>query len=212
MRKRKLPLIGYWEHVAEVISVRRDVGCLELRASGPGSAGTVRDNRLRTARWTMDSRGAEWQTLQAGERRQDRFSRFSPSGKWMAYFRADVLHVVSIDGGRNVDLGTPDRGSAARGCQWAPARDELLVDGPAGLNVFTAESGWHGVMRKIVGAGLPVVFSPDGKEIVYGDAFVNGRGPGGEPMRTGRLCRLALDWAAGRGGLVVRLLRLHFMA
>jgi hypothetical protein len=116
----------------------------------------------------------------------------------MAYSRADVLHVVSIDGGRNVDLGTPDRGGAARGCQWAPARDELLVDGPAGLNVFTAESGWHGVMRKIVGASLPVVFSPDSKEIVYGDALVNGRGPGGEPMRTGRLCRLALDMPDSR--------------
>jgi dipeptidyl aminopeptidase/acylaminoacyl peptidase len=115
--------------------------------------------------------------------------RFSPSGKWISYFRAGVLHVVSIDGGTNVSLG----GSAARGCHWSPARDELLVDSPAGLNVFTAGSRWHRAMRTIAGASLPVVFSPDATEIVYGDASINGRGPGGEPMRTGRLCRLALQ-------------------
>ena len=99
--------------------------------------------------------------------------RFSPSGKWITYSRAGVLHVVSIDGGSDVDLGKA-------GCQWSPSRDDLLVDGPAGLNVITADSGWHGAMPKIAGAGLPVVFSPNGKEIVYGEA------------RTGRLCRLAL--------------------
>jgi Tol biopolymer transport system component len=119
--------------------------------------------------------------------------RFSPSGKWVACYRAGVLHVVSIDGGPNANLGKPDRGGVVPGCQWSPARDELLVGSPAGLNVFTADSGWRGAARKIAGASLPVVFSPDGKEIVYGDAFVNGRGPGGEPMRTGRLCRLALE-------------------
>jgi Tol biopolymer transport system component len=112
--------------------------------------------------------------------------RFSPSGKWIRYFRAGVPHVVSIDGGSNVDLGKA-------GCQWSPAGDELLVDGPAGLNIWTADSGWRGATRTISGASLPVVFSPDGKEIVYGDATTNGRGPGGEPMRTGRLCRLALQ-------------------
>jgi Tol biopolymer transport system component len=111
--------------------------------------------------------------------------RYSPSGKWIRYFRAGVPHVVSIDGGSNVDLGKA-------GCQWSPAGDELLVDGPAGLNIWTADSGWRGATRTISGASLPVVFSPDGKEIVYGDAPTNGRGPGGEPMRTGRLCRLAL--------------------
>jgi len=119
--------------------------------------------------------------------------RFSPSGKWIAYYRAGILHVISIDGGTNIDLGNPDRGGAARGCQWSPARDDLLADGPAGLSVFTADSGWRGVMRKIAGASLPVAFSPDGKEIVYGDAPLSGRGPGGEPMRTGRLCRLTLE-------------------
>ena len=105
--------------------------------------------------------------------------RFSPSGKWIAYFQAGDLHVVYMDGGSDVYLGKA-------GCQWSPARDDLLVGGPAGLNVFTAESRWHGEARKIAGASLPVVFSPDGKEIVYGEA------------RTGRLCRLALPTPDGK--------------
>ena len=110
--------------------------------------------------------------------------RYSPSGKWIRYFRAGVPHVVSIDGGSNVDLGKA-------GCQWSPAGDELLVDGPAGLNIWTADSGWRGATRTISGASLPVVFSPDGKEIVYGEA------------RTGRLCRLALDTPDSRPKVLV---------
>jgi Tol biopolymer transport system component len=105
--------------------------------------------------------------------------RFSPSGKWIAYFQAGDLHVVSVDGGSDVNLG-----KAA--CQWSPARDDLLVDGPAGLNVFTADGRWRVVVRRIAGASLPVVFSPDGQEIVYGEA------------RTGRLCRLALPTPDGK--------------
>ena len=122
--------------------------------------------------------------------------RFSPSGKWITYLQAGVLHVVSMDGVSNVNLGKA-------GCQWSPARDELFVDSPAGLTVFTADTGWHRAMRTIAGARLPVVFSPDGKEIVYGDAYVNGRGPGGEPMRTGRLCRLALRTPDSRPRVLV---------
>jgi Tol biopolymer transport system component len=118
--------------------------------------------------------------------------RFSPSGQWIACLRDDLLHVVSIDGGRSADLGKPDPGSPGPGAQWAPVRDDLWMAGPGGLSVFTAESGWRGAVRGISGAGLPVVFHPDGKEMVYGDVLVNGRGPGGEPLRIGRLCRLAL--------------------
>ena len=118
--------------------------------------------------------------------------RFSASGKWITYFRHDVLHVASTGGGDVQLLGKPDRGSAAPGVQWWPASDDLFVEGPAGVNLFTADNGWRSVVRKIGGASLPVAFNPDGNEIVYGDAFVGGRGPGGEPMRTGRLCRLSL--------------------
>ena len=123
--------------------------------------------------------------------------RVSPSGQWIACFRHDVLHVVSLDGGRVAQLGQPDRGSAAPGYQWCVGRDQLLVDAGNGLNLFTADDGWRRAARKIPGAGLPVVFSPRGSDIVYGDDVTVGRGPGGEPMRNGRLCRISLD---GQGG------------
>jgi hypothetical protein len=110
--------------------------------------------------------------------------QFSASGKWITYFQHDFLHVASIDGSGAQILGKPDRGSAAPGGQWSHARDDLLVQGPAGLSVFTADSGWRRAVRRIAGASLPLAFNWDGREIVYGDAFL---------MRTGRLCRLALQ-------------------
>lgn len=120
--------------------------------------------------------------------------RFSPSGKWIAYFRDDVLHVVSREG-RSRELGKPDRGSAVPGEQWCVGRDHLLVGRANGVDVFAADSGWNRPVRRIADASLPVVFSPTGNDIVYGDAIAVGRGPGGEPMRTGRLCRISLERA-----------------
>jgi Tol biopolymer transport system component len=100
--------------------------------------------------------------------------RFSPSGQWIAYFEGDVLHVIPRHGGKGIRVG-----GAGRGAQWLPNRDELLVDSPAGLNVFSPSNGWSEASRRIAYARLPVVFSPQGDQIVYG--------------RTGRLCRLALN-------------------
>ena len=106
--------------------------------------------------------------------------RFSPSGQWIAYFQGDVLYVIARDGGKGM------RRHAA-GAQWFLNRDELLVDGMAGLDVFTPANGWREASRRVAHARLPVVFSPQGTVIAYGDT-VNSSGG-----RTGRLCRLALD-------------------
>jgi Tol biopolymer transport system component len=102
--------------------------------------------------------------------------RFSPSGQWIAYFEDDVPHVISRDGRKGMPLGETNRGT---GAQWFLNRDELLVDSPAGLQIFTPANGWSRASRRIAQASLPAVFSPQGDQIVYG--------------RTGRLCRLALN-------------------
>jgi Tol biopolymer transport system component len=119
--------------------------------------------------------------------------RFSPSGQWISYFQDDALHVVSLDGKLSQDLGDVDRGSLQPGGQWWPGRDELLVQGAAGVKVLTAAGGFRRASRQIKGASMPVLFSPDGKQMVYGNDLDVGRGPGGEPMRSGRLCRLVLE-------------------
>jgi Tol biopolymer transport system component len=123
--------------------------------------------------------------------------RFSPSGKWIAYFQSDVLHVISRDGGKGMRLGAVSRGPHAPVAQWFSNRDELLVDCPAGLQVFTPANGWSTASRSIKHATLPVVFSPQGNEIVYGDTVDSSRG------RIGRLCRLALDQPQGEPKVLV---------
>lgn len=100
--------------------------------------------------------------------------RFSPAGKWIAYLQGDVPYVISRDGGKGLRLGR-----TGRGAQWFLNRDKLLVDSPAGLQIFTPANGWSRALRSIQQATLPVAFSPQGDQIVYG--------------RAGRLCRLALD-------------------
>src|ERR1017187_2121076 len=120
--------------------------------------------------------------------------RFSPTGKWIGYFQDDVYYVVSCGGGSKIRMGKPDGGD--HGAQWAVDRDELLVNGPAGLRVFTSANGWSQAIQEIRNASLPIEFSPDGKDIVYGDVVNAGRGPGAEPVRTGRLCRMAVDQAS----------------
>jgi hypothetical protein len=115
--------------------------------------------------------------------------RFSPSGQWLTYFQDESLYLIPSAGGSPRALAKPDRGSLVPGCQWFPHSDDLLVPGPAGLRILSPANGWTG---NIPHAELPVVFSPDGLEIVYGDEVTVGRGPGGEPMRTGRLSRVAL--------------------
>jgi Tol biopolymer transport system component len=116
--------------------------------------------------------------------------RFSPSGKWIAYSQDDVLHVVSRQDGKAIALGEASQ------AQWLPARDELLLADEAGLKLLTATNGFRTATRQITNASLPAVFIANGTEMVYSDFVTGGRGTGGEPMRTGRLCRLALDRSA----------------
>ena len=118
---------------------------------------------------------------------------FSPAGDWIACYRDEALHVLRLDGSGFQKLAEPDRGSAVPGCQWCPSGDRLLVGGKDGLELFTASDGWRRAVRKIDGADLPVVFSPDGSELVYSDEVTVGVGPGGEDMRNGRLSRVSLE-------------------
>ena len=113
--------------------------------------------------------------------------RFSPSGQWLSYLQADTVHVMSIDGSLNRDLGESTHG------QWWPGRDALLVGSETGVKVFASADGFSRPAREIKGASLPILFSPDGKELVFTDDLDVGIGPGGESMRTGRLRRLALE-------------------
>jgi dipeptidyl aminopeptidase/acylaminoacyl peptidase len=55
------------------------------------------------------------------------------------------------------------------------------------VKVSTAADNWSNAVREIKGAQFPVVFSPDGREMVYGDEV--GIGDGDDAERTGRLFR-----------------------
>jgi hypothetical protein len=118
---------------------------------------------------------------------------FSPSGKWIAYSQAGVPHVVSVEGREARELSAEQAAA-----QWLPDRDEMLVESPAGLNLFSAISAWTKPALEIRSACLPVLFDPNGRQIIYSDAVTKGRGPGGEPMRTGRLCRRPLEGGTGQ--------------
>lgn len=111
--------------------------------------------------------------------------RFSPSGDWVTFLQNDTVHVVSLDGKQSRSLD----GSL---CQWWPGRDVLLVSGPAGLKVLIAATGWTQQGGDIQGVSLPVLISPDDKDLVYSDELQVGVGPGGEAMRAGRLSRRSL--------------------
>jgi dipeptidyl aminopeptidase/acylaminoacyl peptidase len=123
--------------------------------------------------------------------------RFSPSGRWISCFCGDTPYVFSTQSGTGTALGKVARGSVIPGVQWTPTSDELLVRDESGLSIFSAENGWRQTRDTIAGAGLPVIFSPDGKEIVFAETLIRGKGSGGEPMMTGRLCRLPLQKANG---------------
>jgi dipeptidyl aminopeptidase/acylaminoacyl peptidase len=118
--------------------------------------------------------------------------RFSPSGKWIAYFRDQALYVVARSGGQPFPLGKAIRGSIAPGAEWLPGRDELLVEDASGVKAFSGTNRWSRAVRQMPHVTLPVLVSPDGKEMVYADAITRSRGLAGEPMRAGRLCRMAL--------------------
>ena len=165
---------------------------LAARAAA-GGLGTLA-NILRDGLWIRELPDGKPHRLVAGTKIDS--PRFSPTGEWIAYFASDVLHVIPVQGGAGVSLGVPNRGTATPGFQWSPDGRRLVVDIADGLKFYDADDRWRRVVRTITGASLPVAFEPGGRNFVYGDAQVKGRGPGGEPMRTGRLCRLSL----GRSG------------
>jgi hypothetical protein len=74
--------------------------------------------------------------------------RFSPSGQWITCLQDDALHVVSIDGRQNLKPGEVNPGSVQPCSQWWTGRDELLVNGPAGVKVFTAAGGFRRASRE----------------------------------------------------------------
>jgi Tol biopolymer transport system component len=72
----------------------------------------------------------------------------------------------------------------------------LAVSTSKGLALFTAER-WNAAKLIEVVRDVPV-FSPDGTQLVYPDLVEKGQGPGVEPTREGRLCRMILTH--GRSG------------
>lgn len=152
-----------------------------------GTLGFVRSAGL----WIRSLPDGEPKLLGRGARIES--PRFSPSGKWIAYSQAGRPRVVSTENGEGRQLSTAEAAT-----QWLQDRDELLLESPSGLSLFAAANGWNAPVAKLEGACLPVLISSNGKEIVYSDAIVKGRGPGGEPMRTGRLCWRPLSGGTGR--------------
>jgi Tol biopolymer transport system component len=114
--------------------------------------------------------------------------RFSFSGKWISCLSGHNVHVISREPRTHTVVSECTR------AQWLPGADELLVNTREGLQIFSPVNDWSEPVGMLRLAEAPLLFSADGREIIYSDA-VSGGGPGagGEPMRTGRLCRLALD-------------------
>ena len=112
------------------------------------------------------------------------FPSFSPSGRWVLYKAGEIFHAVPSDGGAAARL----EGSGAK---WWPDRDDLLIEQPTGLSVFTAANGWDKPQWSVPGGKLPAIFSPDGAEIAYADqAQIGG-------VRSGRLCCVSARKPAG---------------
>jgi hypothetical protein len=121
--------------------------------------------------------------------------RFSASGDWISCFFEGSLCVISCEYGIQAKIDGSQLALAAPAAQWLPGRDELLVDGLEGLLLVRAANGWSNPFRTIRNARTPVLFGASGSEIVYADVVTSGKEPGGEPNRTGRLCRIAIDRA-----------------
>lgn len=147
------------------------------QARGLGTIALVRPDGL----WIQNLPEGKLSRLVSGT--NIRMPRFSPSGRWISYLEDHVAAMVSLDGRQTRKYGMGRT-------QWWPGRDELLVESDRGS--VTSSAG-----RVLPFAHLPVVFSPNGKQLVYADSLVDARGPAAAPMRTGRLC-LADAAALGR--------------
>jgi WD40-like Beta Propeller Repeat len=88
--------------------------------------------------------------------------KISPSGAWILHHRGDTVWVAASDGSRTSQLGN---GKA----EWRPGYDEAVLQQEEGLSFFAASNRWAGPVRSIPDAELPVVYSPDGSELVYGE-------------------------------------------
>jgi len=119
--------------------------------------------------------------------------RFSPSGKWVSCFHGSRLHVLSLAGdqahvlGCAMDEDDPD-------AQWSPAGDAVALETKDGIDIFSAENQWGGAIHRIALAGLPLLFSLDGQEIVFADSKeIPGKHGDQDSRRLGRICRLSLQ-------------------
>jgi len=120
--------------------------------------------------------------------------RFSPSGQWIGCQNKESVYVFRID-------GSVQKQFAGELFTWAPTRDVLALSGTDGVRL-TDTNGW--ATSTIIGAGADLpVFSPDGTRCVFSSAVTNGRGPGGEPLRTGQIAEVRLDHPAREPQLLV---------
>ena len=120
---------------------------------------------------------------------------FSPSGRWISYRRGEEFHVVSVGGQGDTELGARTQSSGG----WWPNKDEMLLAEAKQLTSIAAASGWRKTKQWNVNTIVTpdFLFSPDGAEIVYNESVPTGRYENGIPVKTGRLCRLALNAPGG---------------
>ena len=101
--------------------------------------------------------------------------RISPSGAWISYHRGETTWVAPRAGWAAHEVA---KGASV----WRSERDELALDGDQaldgeqGLSFYGPANGWTAPLRSIAGASLPVVFSPDGRELAFARRTRDGMG------------------------------------
>ena len=111
--------------------------------------------------------------------------RWSKSGTWLAFSKADQLWIVRGDGD-----GPRKVADNATRFVWSPAGDTLYFETSGGVQA-ASPGDWqpHAVQaRAAIGS-----VSPDGRALAWGGASTSGPAGAGVPMRRGELLRLALD-------------------
>jgi dipeptidyl aminopeptidase/acylaminoacyl peptidase len=135
--------------------------------------------------WLRSLPSGQSRKLVAGARIQS--PRFSPSGEWIAYHNGDERYVIRSDGSEATHLPS---GSIS----WLPTEDVLAVTNNEGVRLLSSTNGWNAPKLVNKEARVPV-FSPDGTQFIYFTAIERGKGPSGEAMRDGQLCRVVLTGA-----------------
>jgi len=112
--------------------------------------------------------------------------RFSPSGEW-----------VSFEGGVIRSDGTASAPLPSGTSIWLPRQDILAIATEDGFGLFSPGNAWTAPFATRKGVGIPV-FNDDGSKFAYSKTVGAGRGPGGEPMRNGELCRATMGGTESR--------------